>query len=99
MHGLGHVTEFYTAHGLDLRRRFFGHFLKGEDTCWDRQPPVQLNVCHVDGGFEQRAEQEWPLARTEWTRFSLHPGDGSLSTEAPADRCTAQFGALGEGLT
>ena len=99
VHGLGHVTEFYTARGLDLQRRFFGHFLKGEDTGWDRQPPAQLNVRHVDGGFEQRAEQEWPLARTEWTRFYLDPGDGSLTTEAPADRRTAQFDALGEGLT
>lgn len=99
VHGLGHVTEFSTAHGLDLQRRFFGHFLKGEDTGWDRQPPVELNVRHVDGGFEQRAEREWPLARTEWPRFYLHVGDGSLSTEAPADQRTAPFDALGEGLT
>ncbi|MFI6463602.1 hypothetical protein [Streptomyces sp. NPDC050528] len=49
--------------------------------------------------FEQRAEDDWPLARTEWTRFSLHAGDGSLSTEAPVDRRTAEFAALGEGLT
>ncbi|WP_051801009.1 CocE/NonD family hydrolase C-terminal non-catalytic domain-containing protein [Streptomyces sp. NRRL F-525] len=85
VHGLGHVTEFYTAHGLELQRRFFGHFLKGEDTGWDRQPPVQLNVRHVDGGFEQRAEREWPLARTEWTRSYLDPGDGSLTTELFAE--------------
>ena len=99
VHGLGHVTEFYTAHGIDLQKRFFGHFLQGRDTGWDRQPPVELNVRHVDGSFELRAEQEWPLARTEWTKFYLHPADGSLSTETPADRSTAEFEALGEGLT
>jgi predicted acyl esterase len=99
VHGLGHVTEFYTAHGRELQKRFFGHFLKGQDTGWDRQVPVELNVRHVDGSFELRAEQEWPLARTEWTKFYLHTGDGSLSTEAPADRSAADFEALGEGLT
>ena len=99
VHGLGHVTEFYTAHGHDLQSRFFGHFLKGQDTGWDRQPPVQLNVRHVDGSFELRDEQEWPLARTAWTKFYLHTGDGSLSTEVPADRSAADFEALGEGLT
>jgi predicted acyl esterase len=98
VHGLGHVTEFYTPHGLALQKRFFGHFLKGEDTGWDQQPPVQLNVRHVDGSFELRDEQEWPLARTEWTPFYLDTGDGTLATQLPAD-ATAEFTALGEGLT
>jgi uncharacterized protein len=50
---------------VGLQKRFFGHFLKGEDTGWDRQPPVQLNVRHVDGRFELRAELQWPLAAAD----------------------------------
>jgi uncharacterized protein len=98
VHGEEHFTEFYTDYGVALQKRFFGHFLKGEDTGWDAQPPVQLNVRHVDGTFERRAEQEWPLARTQWTRLNLDTAHMSLSRDlVPAGE--AAFAASGEGLT
>ena len=54
--------------GVELQKRFFDHFLKGEDNGWDQQPKVQLQVRHVDR-FVERHENEWPLARTQWTKF------------------------------
>jgi predicted acyl esterase len=99
VHGLEHFAEFYTDYGVALQKRFFGHFLKGEDTGWDRQPPVHLNVRHVDGSFELRAEQEWPLARTAWTEFHLDAQHATLIPGGPAEPGSAQFDALGEGLT
>jgi len=99
VHGLEHFAEFYTDYGVALQKRFFGHFLKGEDTGWDRQPPVELNVRHVDGSFELRSEQEWPLARTRWTELHLHPHDHRLATQPPTDTTSARFEALGDGLT
>ncbi len=70
-HGLSHWTHFYTNYGIELQKRFFGHFLKGENTGWNKQPPVQLQVRHIDK-FVQRAENEWPLKRTQWTKFYLN---------------------------
>src|SRR5262249_28901999 len=99
VHGLEHFTEFYTDDGVALQKRFFGHFLKNQDTGWDEQPPVQLNVRRVDGSFERRAEQEWPLARTRWTNLYVHPLGRGLSTEPPADPASVDFEALGGGLT
>jgi predicted acyl esterase len=99
VHGLEHYAEFYTDYGVALQKRFFGHFLKGEDTGWDRQPPVQLNVRHVDGSFELRAEREWPLARTRWTTLNLHLADRRLSQDDPLDLKEVSFEALGDGLT
>ncbi|MFJ4851757.1 MULTISPECIES: CocE/NonD family hydrolase [unclassified Streptomyces] len=99
VHGNEHFAEFYTDYGVGLQKRFFGHFLKGEDTGWNRQPPVQLNVRHVDGTFEQRAEQEWPLARTQWTELDLDAGTGALSEKADTVEERADFAATGEGLT
>jgi len=99
VHGNEHFAEFYTDYGVALQKRFFGYFLKGEDTGWDRQPPVQLNARLVDGGFEQRAESEWPLARTRWTRFYLDAQASTLATSPPADTAKADFEALGDGLT
>ena len=97
VHGLEHWTEFYTDYGVALQKRFFGHFLKDEDTGWNEQPPVFLNLRKVDGTFLQRAEQEWPLARTRWTELYLDPVRGSFGDAAGEDRSTA-FEALGDGL-
>ena len=33
-HGGAHWEGFYTRDGERLQKRFFGHFLKGEDTGW-----------------------------------------------------------------
>ena len=108
VHGLSHWTHFYTAYGVSLQKRFFGHFLKGEDTGWDRQPPVQLQVRHVDR-FELRHEQTWPLERTRWTRFRLDPADMSLCIEDSASaghgqgrspaRSSITYDPMGEGVT
>jgi predicted acyl esterase len=99
VHGLEHFTEFYTDYGVALQKRFFGHFLKGEHTGWDRQPPVHLNVRHVDGSFELRPEQEWPLARTRWTKLYLDAQGRTLAEELPAGSASVDFEALGDGLT
>ncbi len=97
-HGIEHWTEFYTDYGVQLQKRFFGHFLKGEDTGWDKQPRVQLQVRHVDR-FVQRHEGEWPLARTEWTRFYLEPQGPSLGREPLKSAQSLVFEALGDGVT
>ncbi len=97
-HGLQHWVEFYTDYGVSLQKRFFGHFLKGEDTGWDQQPPVLLQVRRVDGSFEQRAENEWPLARTQWRRFHLDIERRSLRAQPDAIERNVTFDALGVGL-
>jgi len=99
LHGLEHWTHFYTDYGLRLQKRFFGHFLKGEDTGWDDQPPVLLQVRHVDGTFTERAESEWPLGRTRWTRLYLDPAGPALSFERVAAEGAVEYDALGEGIT
>jgi hypothetical protein len=46
--------------------------------------------------FVARAEDEWPLARTEWTRMYLHR-DGQL--RATNGEGSVTFEALGDGIT
>jgi predicted acyl esterase len=99
VHGLEHFTEFYTDYGVRLQKRFFGHFLKGEDTGWNQQPPIELNVRDIDGSFEVRPEQEWPLARTQWTKLHLDSRDGRLTRQRPIGRASVDFEALGDGVT
>ena len=93
-HGNSHWSLFYTDYGVNLQKRFFDHFLKGENT-WADQPRVRLQVRHVDR-FVERHENEWPLARTQWTKFYLDP-DGGLRNQAPA-AAAVSYDALGDGL-
>ncbi len=99
VHGLEHWTEFYTDYGVALQKKFFGHFLKGEDTGWGDQPPVLLQVRHPGERFVERRENEWPLARTRWTKYHLDARDLTLSTEAPEAPGSVTYAGLGDGAT
>ena len=57
--------------------RWMDYFLKGIDTGIVDEPPLKL---FVNGVNKWRFENEWPLARTEYVKFYLHP-KGGLSTE------------------
>jgi len=98
VHGIEHWTEFYTAYGVALQKRFFARYLKGDRAAWAGQPRVQLQVRHLDR-FMPRAEAEWPLARTRWTRAFLDLDDRALVDAAPGRAASAAFEALGEGIT
>jgi uncharacterized protein len=99
VHGGSHWAPFYTDYGVKLQKRFFDYFLKGEKNGWDRQPRVQLNVRRPGEKFELRHENEWPLARTQWTRFYLDPSDNTLSRPAPNTSQKLAYDPMGNGLT
>ena len=99
VHGGAHWALFYTDYGVNLQKRFFGHFLKGEDTGWVKQPPVQIQLRHPGERFEIRHEEAWPIPRTAWTEYYLDPAGMTLTTEQPQEAATLTYDALGEGLT
>jgi predicted acyl esterase len=98
-HGGEHWTHFYTDYGRQQQLRFFDHFLHGKVNGFDRQPRVLLQVRHLGETFVARAEDEWPLKRTKWTRFHLDPADGLLKADASAAKATMSFEAMGDGVT
>jgi putative CocE/NonD family hydrolase len=69
---------------------WFDHWLKGLDNGVEKMPKVQL---YVMGKNEWRGENEWPLARTQFTQVYLSSaghansrfGDGVLSLDRPAE--------------
>ncbi len=96
-HGLEHWTHFYTDYGRSLQLRFFDHFLHGKDNGWQDQPPVLLQVRHLDR-FVARTENEWPIARTRWTKLYLDPA-GGLGAKRATAQAVVQFSAMGDGVT
>src|SRR5579883_1361974 len=77
------------------RLRWFDRWLKDIPNGVEDDPPVRIFVMgggdgrrtpagKLNHGGRWRAEREWPLARTRYTPYYLHPG-GLLAPDPPAD--------------
>jgi predicted acyl esterase len=99
VHGGSHWAPFYTDYGVKLQKRFFDFFLKGERNGWDQQPKVLLQVRHPGETFVERAENEWPLARTQWTHLYLDPKNRRLSPTPITTDETITYETMGDGVT
>src|SRR5207247_8252392 len=58
---------------------------------WDKTPPVTLNVRHPGEKFVLRHEHEWPLARTQWTKFYLDPATRALTGAPRSEEHTSEL--------
>lgn len=81
VHGRKKWQNFYQPDNLRRQRLFFDRFLKGEANEVDQWAPVAIEVRERYYQGDLRHEQEWPLARTNYTELWLNGGDGSLSSE------------------
>ncbi|CNF04559.1 X-Pro dipeptidyl-peptidase (S15 family) protein [Mycobacterium tuberculosis] len=97
LHGGNHWAGFYSRDGVEMQRRFYDYFLKGEGD-WEAEPPVHLRVRHVDETFTLRKEHEWPLARTAWQTMYLDLAAHRLDMQAPQEESAEPFDALGAGI-
>ena len=76
--------------------RWFDYHLKGVANGVLDDPPVHVFVM---GYNRWRAEEDWPLPGTKWTRYYLHSGgkanssagDGTLSTIPPGDEPSDKY--------
>ncbi len=91
---LGEI-DFGSAALIDLRGEqlaWFDRWLKQNNTGERAEEPVAPARIFIMGENAWRDEQEWPLARTQWTRYYLRSsgmansrfGDGALAQETPA---------------
>jgi len=74
LHTGTHFHPFHSEEGRQDQLRFFDYWLKGIDTGIMDEPPVKLQI-RTGGGqpkdYKFRFENEWPLARTQWTKYYL----------------------------
>jgi len=73
IHSGSHFHPFHAEEARIDQLRWFDHWLKDNDTGIMNEPPVKLQI-RTGGnlkGYPFRFENEWPLARTQWTKFYL----------------------------
>jgi len=101
-----HATEHTTVGTRDvgdaqldfygIYAKWFDYWLKDIDNGVTKMPKLQI---YVMGRNRWRAENEWPLARTVFTKYYLHShgransrqGDGALTTTSPTDETPDRF--------
>ena len=109
IHAGSHVHAFYTDEGRADQLRFFDFWLKGVQNGVMDEPPVKLAIRKGKDELEWRTENEWPLARTQWTKFyfdlSQSPpqgkpqtgilANGNPKTESACTYPAVSFGTMG----
>ncbi|MCA3074771.1 MAG: CocE/NonD family hydrolase, partial [Rhodocyclaceae bacterium] len=103
IHSGTHFHPFHSEEGRMDQLRFMDYWLKDIDTGIMDEPPVKLQI-RTGGAAEPyafRFEDEWPIARTQWTRFHLDIDeaggevDGILNPTPPAQERSVTYGASG----
>jgi putative CocE/NonD family hydrolase len=95
----GGSVDFGPEANVDASKIFqawHDHWLLGVDNGVDKAPPVTIFVM---GENQWRNENEWPLARTQYTKYYLHSdgkansatGTGTLSTQAPKQESSDKY--------
>ena len=81
----GHTDAFYSDEGKNEMLRWYDYWLKGKDTGIMDEPPVKLCIRVSVDECNWRFENEWPLARTEYTKFYLSAQSANAVDDAMHD--------------
>jgi hypothetical protein len=90
-HGRRKWETFYSAEARKLQRRFFDHFLKGEDNGWERTPRVRLEVRKTRDEYDVRFERCWPLPAVAYTPVYLDAKTGQLAGQPLPEMATVRY--------
>ena len=80
-HGGKKWERFYSEDGVAYQKKFFDYYLKGIKNGWQDTPRVRLEVRETRDDCAVRFENEFPLARTQYTKLYLNVRDSSLSAK------------------
>ena len=68
--------------------RWFDYWVKGKDNGIADEPNIKLFLMGVN---KWKFEDEWPLARTKWMKFFLHPQGGLSTTPVQGEHVAETF--------
>lgn len=102
-----HDLPFYYKEEVEIQKSFLDAYLKGEDDAgWSSGKVAPVNICLRQGDvgfnnpeaekrFTRREEGEWPIARTQYTKYYLSSDGGLSKDDAEQPECKISYKALG----
>ncbi|MEU4659347.1 CocE/NonD family hydrolase [Streptomyces sp. NPDC023723] len=92
IHNSQEWPDYYDETNREDLRRFFDHYLKGEDNGWEQTPRVRYSLLDLEGGDRVNIPaDQFPPADVTPTRFFLDGNTRTLGTEPPAAQATAGY--------
>ncbi len=92
IHNTQEWPDYYDDANVEDLRRFFDHYLKGEDNGWEQTPRVRYSVLDLEGGDRlDQAANEFPPQDVTYTKHYLDGGSRTLTAEPPADEATVSY--------
>lgn len=96
VHNTMEWPDYYEHRNIQDLKRFYDFYLKGIDTNWLATPKIRLSVLNFGMGLQpdtvDRAESEWPLARTKYVKHFL-TSHNTLSLTPPNESSEIKYGA------
>ena len=92
IHNSQEWPDYYDEANVEDLRRFFDHYLRGEDNGWEETPRVRYSVLDLEGGDRTGIPAEsFPPAEVDSTRFYLEANSRSLTLSAPTASAEASY--------
>ena len=94
IHNTQEWPDYYDPANVEELRRFFDHYLKGQDNGWDKTARVRYSVLDLRGGDRvDHIADEFPPEGVTDTKYYLDARSRTLSAEAPPEEETVDYDA------
>jgi predicted acyl esterase len=90
-HGQKKWAHYYVPENMRKLHEFFDHYLKGADNGVQSWPKVTVEVREKNGVARTRVENEWPLARTQYTKLYLDADNRAMQPSPAPEVSTASY--------
>lgn len=94
IHNSQEWPDYYDHSNREDLRRFFDHFLMGEDNGWEKTPRVRYALLDLEGGDQVNLPaDQFPPHGVEYPKYYLDGNSRTLKTAAPSQETTAAYDA------
>ncbi len=94
IHNVQEWPDYYDDASTEDLRRFFDHYLKGEENGWETTPRVRYALHDFKGGDRVNLPAEtFPPETVAYTRYYLDGASRALIPQAPANPIPAEYSA------
>ena len=92
IHNTQEWPDYYEENNMEDLRRFFDHYLKGEDNGWDNTPRVRYALHDFEGGDRiSLAANAFPPEEVINSKYYLEAGSRTLTSEVPSKQAIAVY--------
>ena len=92
VHNSQEWPDYYDEANVDDLRRFFDHYLKGEDNGWEQTPHVRYALLDLEGGDTINVPGDtFPPSDVVSTKYYLDGRTRALTTAAPSDEVSVAY--------